>query len=181
MFLIIVVLIGLTILIIPFVGLYFLHKWLTKKGLKIVGITLFVGFSVWLSYTIFRAIYPKDSFYYSEFKEVTLREAPKSARIIRKNASYPDFHGDYCSASLMSISTDEYSTLLMELKNDTLINRNTTGEIVGSAELDYVMGDYKREQIAYSFTRTIPNQEDHYLFIGFLQDKRTIVTTVCVN
>lgn len=180
-FLIIAGLFGLTILAIPCVGLYFLYKWLTKKGYRIVGIALFVGFSIYLVYSIYTAIYPTDSYYYSEFKEVTLRDAPKSATIINKGASYPDFHGDYCSASLMIISTDDYLTLLNDLNNDKRITKNKPKEIIGSSEFFKVMGNYKTEQIIHSFTRNIAGQEDHYLFIGFLDDKKTIVISVCVT
>ena len=180
-FLVIAGLIGLTILAIPYVLLFLLHKWLTKKGYRIVGLTLIIAFSFYLVYYTYTAIYPTDSFYLSEFKEVTLREAPKSATIINKDASYPDFHGDYCSASLMTVSNDDYLSLLNELTNDKRIKKNKPGEIIGSSELDKVMGSFKTDQIIYSFTRSIAGQEDHYLFIGFLDDKKTIVVSVCVS
>ena len=180
-FLIIAGVIGLTLLAIPCAGLYFLHKWLTKKGYRKVGLTLIFAFTVYLGYSTYTAIYPTDSFYFSEFKEVTLREAPKSATVINKDASYPDFHGDYCSASLITVSNDDYSSLLNELTNDKRITKNKPEEIIGSSELDKVMGSFKTEQIIYSFTRSIAGQEDHYLYIGFLDDKKTIVVSVCVT
>lgn len=180
-FLIIAGVIGLILLAAPYVGLYFLHKWLTKKGYRKIGLTLIIAFTVYLGYSTYTAIYPTDSFYLSEFKDVTLRDAPKSATIINKDASYPDFHGDYCSASLITVSNEDYSTLLNELTNDKRITKNKSGEIIGSSELDKVMGDFKTEQIIYSFTRSISEQEDHYLYIGFLEDEKTIVVTVCVT
>ena len=180
-FLIIAGVIGLTLLAIPYAGLYFLHKWLTKKGYRKVGLTLIIAFTVYLGYSTYTAIYPTDSFYFSEFKEVTLREAPKSATVINKDASYPDFHRDYCSASLITVSNDDYSSLLNELTNDKRITKNKPEEIIGSSELYKVMGSFKPEQIIYSFTRSIAGQEDHYLYIGFLDDKKTIVVSVCVT
>lgn len=180
-FLIMAGLIGLTILAITYVGLYFLYKWLTKKGFRIVGIVLFLGFSTYWIYFIYTAIYPTDSFYYSEFKEVTLREVPKTAVILNKGASYPDFHGDYCSASLMTMSTDDYLTLLNDLTNDKRITKNRPEEYIGSNELDEVMENYKNEQIIHSFTRTIPGEEDQYYYIGFLDDQKTIVISVCIS
>ena len=84
-FLIIAGLIGLTLLAIPYVGLYFLHRWLTEKGYRNVGLTLVIAFTVYLGYSAYTAIYPTDSFYLSEFKEVTLRDAPKSAAVINKD------------------------------------------------------------------------------------------------
>lgn len=140
-----------------------------------------MAFTVYLGYSAYTAIYPTDSFYLSEFKEVTLREAPKSATVINKDASYPDFHGDYCSASLITVSNDDYALLLSELTNDNRIKKTKPEEIIGSSELDNVMGNLKTEQIKYSFTRSIAGQENHFLFIGFLDDKKTIVVTVCVT
>ncbi|MBE7177323.1 MAG: hypothetical protein INR69_13010 [Mucilaginibacter polytrichastri] len=180
-FLIIVGVIGLILLAIPYVGLYFMYKWLTKKGYKKVGLSLIIAFTVYSGYSTYTAIYPTDSFYFSEFKKVTLREAPKSATVINKQASYPDFHGDYCSASLITMSNNDYSTLLKELNNDKRITKNKSGEITGSSELYKVMGDLKTKQIIHSFKRSVAGHEDHYLYIGFLVDKRTIVLSVCVT
>ena len=170
-----------TIIALPTVIAFLINRWLTKKGIKYVGLFLLVIAPIWTAYEVYTAIYPTDSFYLSEFKEVTLREAPKSAIVKNKEASYPDFHGDYCSASLITISKDDYSSLLNELTNDKRITKNKPGEIIGSNELDKVMGSFKTEQIIYSFTRNIAGQEDHYLYIGFLDDKQTIVISVCVT
>ena len=174
-------LIVLALLAIPYGGLYFLHKWLTKKGYRKVGLTLIVAFTFYLGYSTYTSIYPTDSFYLSEFKEVTLREAPKSATVKNKEASYPDFHGDYCSASLITVSNDDYSSLLNELTNDKRITKSKPGEIIRSNELYKVMGVFKTEQIIYSFTRSIAGQDDHHLSIGFLDDKKTILVSVCVT
>jgi len=171
----------IAIISIPTVVAFFIFRWLRKKRIKYVGIILLIIAPSWTIYEVYTAIYPRDSFYYSEFKEVTLRDIPKSAVIIRKDASYPDFHGDYCSASLITLSTNDYNSLLNDLTNDKQITLNKAGEICGSEELDKVMGNYKKEQIINSFTRTISGEEDHYLYIGFLDDKKTIVISVCVT
>ncbi len=171
----------IAIISIPTVVAFFIFRWLRKKRIKYVGIILLIIAPSWTIYEVYTAIYPRDSFYYSEFKEVTLRDIPKSAVIIRKDASYPDFHGDYCSASLITLSTNDYNSLLNDLTNDKQITLNKAGEICGSEELDKVMGNYKKEQIINSFTRTIPGEEDHYLYIGFLDDKKNIVISVCVT
>ena len=171
----------IAIISIPTVVAFIIFRWLRKKRIKYVGIILLIIAPSWTIYEVYTAIYPRDSFYYSEFKEVTLRDIPKSAVIIRKDASYPDFHGDYCSASLITLSTNDYNSLLNDLTNDKQITLIKAGEICGSEELDKVMGNYKKEQIINSFTRTISGEEDHYLYIGFLDDKKTIVISVCVT
>lgn len=170
-----------TIITLPTVIAFFINRWLTKKGINYVGLFLLIIAPIWTAYEVYTAINPTDSFYLSEFKEVTLREAPKSATVKNKDASYPDFHGDYCSASLITVSNADYLSLLNELTNDRRITKNNSGEFTGSDELDKVMGNFKKEQIIHSFTRSIAGQEDHYLYIGFLDDKQTIVVSVCVT
>ncbi|WP_354361500.1 hypothetical protein [Pedobacter sp. UYP30] len=154
---------------------------MTNKGYRIFGLSFILAFSFFLIYSTYTAIYPTSSFYLSEFKEVTLREAPKSTTIIRKETSYPDFHGDYCSASLIELSKGDYLKLLNELSKDTRISKITQDDITMSEELIKVMGTIKTEQIIDGFTRHIVNQEDQYLFIGFLADKKTIILNICAT
>jgi hypothetical protein len=180
-FLFLVAAIGLAILAIPYIALYIFYKWLARKGFKIVGVSVIVAFSCFLAYNIYTGIYPTDDFYFSEFKQVTLRDAPKSASILSKNASYPDFHGGYCSASSMTLSAEDYAKLLRELNLDHRLTKTNFTEIVGSSELDKVITYKKMNQIAHGFVRNISGEEDHYLYIGFLNDQKTIVVSVCVT
>jgi hypothetical protein len=154
---------------------------LKKKGYKKLGITLIVGILFFLIYNIYIAVNPSDNFYYSEFKEVTLREIPKSAKILFKHASYPDFHGDYCSASLISLSNEDYSKLLDELNKDSLLIKKNPNEIVGNDELSKVINNLKKEKIVHGFKKVLLGEEDHYLFIGTLNDKKAIVVNVCMS
>ena len=170
----------LAIVSLPTVLAYLVNRWLTKKGVKYIGIVLLIIAPVWTAYEAYTAVYPTDNFYFSEFKKVTLQEIPKSAKILNKYASYPDFHGDYCSVSLMTVTTDDYLALLNELTNDKRIIKNEQGEIIGSSELYRVMGNLKADQIIHSFTRNIAGQKDRYLYIGFFNDKKTIIVYVSV-
>ncbi len=169
------------IIALPTVIAFLINRWLAKKGVKYVGQILLIIAPIWTTYEVYTAIYPTDSFYLSEFKKVTLREAPKSASVKNKDATYPDLHGDYSSASLISFSINDYSSLLYELTNDKRITKNQPGEIISRSNLEKVMGDFKTEQIIYSFTRIIPEQTDQYFYIGFLDDKKTIVVAVSVT
>ncbi|MHC1704986.1 MAG: hypothetical protein AB9846_13840 [Tenuifilaceae bacterium] len=170
---------ALSLISLPTIIAYFLNRWLKKKGYKYIGLTLLVIAPLWTIYEVYTSIYPRDSFYLAEFKEVTLRKAPKTAEVIRKSASYPDFHGDYCSTSLIKLSKQDYMDLLKELSEDKRLIKN--GELIGSLEFDEVMKNKKTEQIKFSFTRQIVGEEDHYLYIGFLDDQQTIVVYVSVT
>ena len=135
---------ALSLISLPTVIAYFLNRWLKKKGYKYIGLTLLVIAPLWTIYEVYTAIYPRDSFYLSEFKEVTLRKAPKTAEVIRKTSSYPDFHGDYCSTSLIKLSKQDYINFLKELSEDKRLTEN--GELMRSLEFDEVMKNIKTER-----------------------------------
>src|SRR4051812_8437817 len=88
---VLVVLFVLTIVFcIPSLILYFLYKWLTKKGYRWIGLLIIAVSISTLLYGLYTAVYPSDSFYFDEFKKVTSLDIPKSAEVINKTASYPD-------------------------------------------------------------------------------------------
>ncbi|RYY37724.1 MAG: hypothetical protein EOP46_01690 [Sphingobacteriaceae bacterium] len=84
--------------------IFIIFRWIYRKGYKKVAVIIPSVVVVYLTYSIYTAIYPDDSFYHEEFKTVTLREIPQSAEIIKKDASYPDQHGEYCSVALIKLS-----------------------------------------------------------------------------
>ena len=155
------------------------HGKLTKdrnKQINIVYLTLIILFS---AYQTFVAFYPSENFYEQEFKTVTLREIPKSAKFIEKTSSYPDFHGDYCSSSQIKLSKADYKKLFSELRLDNRFIMN--GESIGSAEFDKSLGEKSSYMIGYNFIRQIKGQENHYLYIGFYNDQETIFVNICVR
>ena len=103
---------------------------LTKKRSKQIN-AIYVWSIVLISvYFTFDVFFPGRSFYEDEFKNVTLRNVPKSAKFIEKTASYPDIHGHYCSSSQIRLSKDDYNKLLNDLTNDKHMIKN--GQIIGS-------------------------------------------------
>lgn len=117
-------------------------------------------------YTAYTAVYPTDSFYYDEFEYVTNRKIPKSAKIRFKDSSYPDIHGDYFSKSIFELSPQDYNKLLLELKSDRNLSETN---------------DVSHEQDCKIFERKIPGKTDQFLFIKFLNDKKTIIVDVAFN
>ncbi|WP_047450969.1 hypothetical protein [Alistipes sp. ZOR0009] len=180
-FILLVGVFALAIISLPTVIAYLIYRWISKKKtyLKVIGISLLIIAPIWTTYEIYTAIYPTDSFYFNEFKDVTLREIPSSAKIIRKTATYPYFHGDYASVSLIKLSPKDYNSLFTALNNDKRIIKN--GEFIGCREFDEVMGNLKTNSIEYSFTRKIPKEENHYFYIGFLNDNSTIIVLKYVS
>jgi len=125
-----------------------------KLGLYIFIIAASLAFQQ--SYT---AVYPNDSFYYDEFEYVTNRKIPESAKIKFKDSSYPDFHGDYFSKSIIELSQPDYNKLLKGIQNDKTL--------IKSIENDCKV-----------FERRIIGEEDRYLFVRFLNDRKTIIVNV---
>lgn len=140
-----------------------------------INITYVLTILITIIYITYDSLYPSESFYEEEFKTVTLREIPESAEFIEKSASYPDFHGDYCSSSQIKLSKSDYEKLLKGLDND---RRITEEEIISSSESKNTLNESK---IIKQFKRKIEGEEDHSLNIFFCNDKQTIIVNVCVT
>jgi hypothetical protein len=167
-----VILVVAIILCIPTLIIYFLYKWLTKKGYRWIGLLIIAISISTLVYCMYTAVYPTDSFYFEDFKKVTSLNIPKSAVILNKTASYPDFHGDYISCSIMKLSKKDYNLLLDTLSKDKAILKNPN--IVGSEELDQIMKTGSISNIKHSFSREIPGK-DYFTYIGFFKDGESVL------
>ena len=152
---------------------------LTKSRSRQINIAYVVLLLLFSAYHTYNAFFPSESFYVEEFKTVTFREIPKSAKFIEKNSSYPDIHGEYCSSSQIKLSKAEFKKLLTELNSDNRLAKN--GEIIDSDEFYKSRGGKSSKKIVYNFIRKIEGQEDHYLFIGFCDDNETIFVNICVT
>lgn len=181
LFALITVVVGLIVTVI-YLCAFPIRKWainkqlITAPQLKKIESCLTILVLTTSGYLTYDAFYPDDSYYFGEFKEVTLRDRPQSAEIVRKSASYPDLHGDYCSSALMKLSADEYRELFNDLSKD---NRLKEGDLMESRQFEYSMKGRKTEEIRRGFKRSIKGQEDHHLFIGFLDDEESIVVNIC--
>jgi len=125
------------------------------------------------------AVFPGRCFYVEEYKMVTQRSIPKSAKFISKKASVPDFHGDYCSSAQIKLSKEDYDKLLDEFRNDPQITVTDRIQIYFE-EFERVLHDKKPENIIYHFIRKVPKNSDYLLYIGFYNDGQTIFVNVCI-
>ncbi|MCW5645178.1 MAG: hypothetical protein KIT63_24005 [Rhodoferax sp.] len=136
----------------------------------------YAGTSAFLLYIAYGAVYPSDDFFLGEYKEVTLREVPNTARVVAKSASYPDLHGDYCSFSRIQLGAPAYELVLRDLSTDT---RLSPGEGLGSQEEQAVQRQVPRIGVRKSFTRAVPGEADRFLAIRFLDDGAHVEVSVC--
>ena len=118
----------------------------------------------------YQGLFPDESFYADEFKNVTLRKLPASAEFVSKSASYPTFHGEYYSNSEIKLSKKDYSKLLWQLHNDSRMTKN--GERIN-------FENSNAETFTYQFTRSASDKPGKYLYIGFENDSRNIYVEVC--
>jgi hypothetical protein len=131
-----------------------------------------------IAYQIYFAVYPTDDFFLQEYQEVTLRPAPHTAKVIAKSASYPDFHGDYCSYSRIYLGAESFEKLLRELEGDPRIQ---AGNGIGSSEEIKVQSRVKKLSVKQSFIRPVENEADHHLSITFLEDGIHVEVNICVT
>jgi len=121
-------------------------------------------------YETYTSFYPTDSFYFDEFRTVTLREPPASSEIIKKESTYPDLHGDYSSSCQIVLSKSDFLKLFKSISNDKRLVRQK-------------INDYKFENkiIVGIFRRIKIGKDDQFLYITFLDDKRTIIIDIDVT
>jgi hypothetical protein len=176
LFLIIAIITGIIGFVVYWLSML-LQRYLFKKGyikveikqtLKLIIIILTICISTYFTYDAF---YPSNAFYLNEYRKITLREAPRTANILRKSSSYPDMHGDYGACALIRLSKQDYEILYKEIQDDKNMK---PGEIIGSEEFSDVMKGININEIKAGYIRPI-GKEDHYLYIGFLKDNQTIL------
>lgn len=93
---------------------------------SIVGRSILAVLLITLAGFIYVGIYPNEpneSFYKAEFERVVGTSFPAEAQVVFKDASDPDFFGDYTSCALIDVPPGEYRKLLarareVKLKTD---------------------------------------------------------------
>ncbi|MEW5787423.1 MAG: hypothetical protein AB1899_06175 [Pseudomonadota bacterium] len=59
--------------------------------------------TVFIAYQAYMAVHPNNSFYLAEYQTALDRPPPTEIQVLFADASHPDFHGDYCSFSMIGI------------------------------------------------------------------------------
>jgi len=101
-------------------------RWLWRVRRPFGPIVLLLLFA-FVSVEIYRAVEPPESFYRHEFEHNAHRKLPESARIIARNASYPDPFGDYCSAAVFEVDEADWEMLQSSLGDDDTKPRESFG------------------------------------------------------
>ena len=139
---------------------------------QVIATVLLVALIGWNIYT---GINPDDSFYLTEFQTVTTRQAPSNAEVVAKHATYPDFHGDYCSFSRIRLPRESYARLQNELSRDQRFELNSR---------DFVSAGFLPEKplpsirVVSTYTRKGLRSDKHYS-IQFLSEDNLVEVHLC--
>ncbi|MGQ0698035.1 MAG: hypothetical protein ACT4PZ_07305 [Panacagrimonas sp.] len=131
---------------------------------KLVSSALFVG----IAFAICTAIFPADLFYKNEFVQITGQEFPASGKYIFKEASYPDFHGDYMSCAVIEVSEDDFKRLRSEMRP-----AHSSFGIVESSCMSELIRRYGKDTILLESSISDPKGE--YRYWGLVADRSVVI------
>jgi hypothetical protein len=120
-----------------------------------------------IGWQVFTAFSPDADFYRGEYKVVTLREAPISAQVETREASYPDLHGNYCSKARFSLAPADYQRVLGELLADQRLQQIGHDE---SPPRPVRQATDSRADIRWAFSRDLESEPGSHRFIFFGKD-----------
>lgn len=166
-FLILLVVLGIPLLI-SFITYKITKKFYPKIALKI-GSTIFFTHYIVLVILIYIVSSPNEDFYKEEFKKITEINISNSANFYSKEATYPDFHGDYMSAAAIKLSRNDYNTLLRKIRKS---NKLKTQSYFVSDIYQSIKNKTGNQEYIYYASSEI---EDNYHFIGFCKDQKTVI------
>ena len=133
-------------------------------AIRLVAMAVPAVFVGWMAFT---SLYPDADFYLGEYRAVTLREPPISAHVEKRNASYPDMHGNYCSQARVALAPADYQSLLGELLADHRMQQLTHDE---SPLRPMRQGTDAPSDARWVFSRDLESEPGSHRFITFGKD-----------
>jgi hypothetical protein len=166
------VLIFILIIGVPIVISYFIYRWLRKTEFKKYAFILPIIILGTLTFFIYTAFYPTDSFYREDFESNTKIKLPDTAKILAKDASYPDQFGDYWSSAIIELDEDEYLNLQLELSKSENFAIDTTNQKIGiTKEYNNLTENISENEIKIVYY----NKNEQWFKVAFLKDKKRII------
>ena len=145
---------------------------LSKKTSRKINIVYVAVLSLFAIYQTYEAIFPSDSFYKDEFAYNTGIDFPSSGEIKKKDSWYPDMHGDYWSAAIAELSSEDYETLFKTLRASAKFETDTTLQGIGvTADYDALTSHIQKQDIEKVYVK----KRGGWFKIAFLRDKKTII------
>ena len=166
------VLIFIVIIGVPIVISYFIYRWLRKTEFKKYAFILPIIILVTLTFFIYTAFYPTDSFYREDFESNTNIKLPDTAKILAKDASYPDQFGDYWSSAIIQLNEVEHLNLRLELSKSENFAIDTTNQKIGiTKKYNKLTENISENEIKIVYY----NKNKQWFKVAFLKDKKRII------
>ncbi len=160
----------LLFLVAPVVFTYLAYRYVKNKYhdslLKYATLIPLLGFT----YMVWTAIFPHESFYKTDYKEITRLQCTEEAKFLYKSASFPDPFGDYTSVFVMQTSPEAYNRLINHLPRIGFTETNRDNRYSPETKAALTAAKYK---IARAFISAEEIGKSYY--VAFLDDRRTIL------
>jgi len=167
MFLILVII--LVLFIIGGVGRMYKSQLPFVKGLAWLLSLLIIA----VGYLVYDAFYPNESFYIEEWKRGTGFQFPKNAKLIWKDATYPDQHNDYTSSVVFQVSSQDFNKIHNRIESNAIGQLNSNKENWNGFFKQILSKEYQDEKLVHSWY--FLSKKDYLVKISFLKDYKTII------
>ncbi|MCH5717301.1 hypothetical protein [Niabella hibiscisoli] len=114
--------------------------------------------------------FPHESFYKTDYKEITRLPFPEEARFLYKSASFPDQFGDYTSVFVVQTSQEIYNRLMNHLPAIGFTESNRDNRLSPETQAALTTTKYK---IARAFISAEEIGKSYY--VAFLDNHRTLL------
>ena len=117
-------------------------------------------------------VFPNDDFYTEEFTLYTGIKLPASADIKEKDASYPDFFGDFSAVAIIELNSNDYDKLKKDISQLKNFQVDTTSQKIGVTDIFETLAEkIKKSDIEIVFLKS----DAEWFKLAFLKDGRTII------
>ena len=139
-----------------------------EKSLKSLLLGILVLLPVFtISYYIFDALYPNNSFYEYDFEEDTKLKFKPGWTIGSKYATFPDTFGDYQSAFILNVNEKDYLEIYKHFESDSSYEEQIPQKFER---------EFNSENSKNVIGKKIVNKEGgKFVYLLFINDKKTII------
>ena len=173
------VFVGLPLLVLQLVRKWLLRHRHRRAATAVPGVS--AAFVLLCSYVVYAAFFPPDSQFESEFEQIAGVPFPASGDVIEGDESGLDPHGDYASCARIQVSRADYDQLLLQLDADTtfrVAEGSVTASFISSQEYQKVTKTLPPNCYYRTFSKG-NTWDTTFYFVGFLQNRRTVVAYRC--
>lgn len=159
---------GVALVIVVLALLYVLVRWLWRKG-RFGRLLLAAGF-LGVSWSIYDAVYPPESFYAAELQRLVKVSLPAEAQFVYKTATYPDMHGDYSACFIVRLLAVAFEKLKASIDSEP----TQEAKSLGCANMEKTLRPLNAMANQYTLTERA-TREDAEIFIELISNQNLAV------